>query len=109
MGPPPFLCLNLSLEEKGHGGVGGLPAGSSVFVKEPCLLLQPLPKSAAEETALVLDKSRSHQGSSRCSQVGLGAQRRLQGTVLEGTADPKHHTWDRCGSLVVCLWVSSIQ
>lgn len=77
-----------------------------MFVQEPCLLLQPLPKSAADETASVLGKK---EGSSCCSQVGLGAQGVLPGTLLEGTPVPEHHTQDRCGSLVLSLWVASLQ
>lgn len=71
-----------------------------VFVKEPCLLLQPLPKSAAGETALVLGKSRSHPGSSCCSQVGLGAQGNVAGDPVGEDPCPRTpHTGP--------LWVTS--
>lgn len=79
----------LSLEEKGHRDVEGLSAGPLVFVKESYLLLQPLPKSAAEATALVLGKSRSHQSSSCCSLVGLGAQKKVAEDPAGGDSCPQ--------------------
>lgn len=66
--------------------------------------LAALPESAAEETALVLGKRSSHQGSSCCIQVGLNAQKKAAEDHAGGDRRPEHHTRDHCGSLFVSLW-----
>lgn len=69
--------------------LGCLPVGSSVFVIELLLLLQPVPESAAEETALVLGKRSSHRGSSCGIQVGLDAQRKAAEDRAGGDSRPR--------------------
>lgn len=62
-----------------------------MFVIE--LFLAALPESAAEETALVLGKRSSHQGSSCCIQVGLNAQRKAAEDHAGGDRRPRRsHT-----------------